>query len=76
MSESVSVCPGFTADISVTMGRILMKLGAYVGTKVQLNVLKFHNDHYDVNFDFSFFRKETEFYGAAKRNNNYFVPRL
>ena len=37
------VCPAFTADISVTMGWILIKLGGNVGTQVRLIVLKFEH---------------------------------
>ena len=39
----LSVCPAFTAYISVTMGWILIKLGENVGTSVQLIVLKFEH---------------------------------
>ena len=39
----MSVCPAFTAYISVTMGWILIKLGENVGTLVQLIVLKFEH---------------------------------
>ena len=38
----VSVCPAFTACISLTMGRTLIKLGENVGTSVQLIVSKVH----------------------------------
>ena len=41
LSVCLSVCPAFTAYISVTMGWILIKLGEYPGTLVRLNVLKF-----------------------------------
>ena len=40
----VSVCPAFTAYISLIMGRILIKLGGNVETLVQLIVLKFHKN--------------------------------
>ena len=39
----VSVCPAFTASISVTMGWILIKLGGNVGNLVRLIVLKFEH---------------------------------
>ena len=39
----LSVCPAFTAYISVAMGWILIKLGENVGTLVQLIVVKFEN---------------------------------
>ena len=39
----VCVCPAFTAYISLTMGRILIKLGENVGTLVRLIVLKFEH---------------------------------
>ena len=41
MCVCVSVCPAITAYISLTMGRILIKLSENVGTSVQLIVLKF-----------------------------------
>ena len=41
--ECLSVCPAFTAYISLTMSRILIKLGENVGTSVRLIVLKFEN---------------------------------
>ena len=37
------VCPAFTAYISVTMDRILIKFGENVGTSVRLIVLKFEH---------------------------------
>ena len=37
------VCPAFTAYISLTMSRILIKLGENVGTLVRLIVLKFEH---------------------------------
>ena len=43
LSVSLSVCPAFTAYISVTLGRILIKLGGTVGTLVRLIVLKFEH---------------------------------
>ena len=43
MSVCVFVCPAFTAYVSLTMGRILIKLGENVGTAVQLIVLKFEH---------------------------------
>ena len=39
----LSVCPAFTAYISLTMGRILIKLGENVGTLIRLIVLKFEH---------------------------------
>ena len=42
VSACVFVCPAFTAYISLTMGRTLIKIGENVGTFVQLIVLKFH----------------------------------
>ena len=36
-------CPAFTAYISLTMGRILIKHGENVGTSAQLIVLKFEH---------------------------------
>ena len=42
MSVCVSVFLAFTAYISLTMGRILIKLSKTVGTVVILIVLKFH----------------------------------
>ena len=41
---SLCVCPAFTADISLTMGRILVKLGENVGSLVRLIVYKFHKN--------------------------------
>ena len=38
----LSLCPAFTAYISLTVGRIFIKLGENVGTLVRLIVLKFH----------------------------------
>ena len=43
LSVCVSVCPAFTAYISVTIGAILIKLGGNVGTLVRLIVLKFEH---------------------------------
>ena len=42
----VSVCHTFTAYISLTMGRILIKIGENVGTLLRLIVLKFHKNRF------------------------------
>ena len=42
MCVCLSVCPAFMAYISLTICRILIKLGENVGTSVRLIVLKFH----------------------------------
>ena len=42
VSVCVSVCPTFTAYVSLTLGRILIRLGENVGTLVRLIVSKFH----------------------------------
>ena len=44
----LSVCPAFTAYVSVTIGLILMKLVGSVGTKVRLIVSKFHLSYHNV----------------------------
>ena len=43
LSVCLCVCPAFTAYISLTMGRIFIKLGENVGTSVRLIVLKFEH---------------------------------
>ena len=40
VSVCLSVCPAFTVYISVTVGRILMKLGGNVGTEVSIDCIK------------------------------------
>ena len=42
LSSALSICPTVKAYISVTMGRILIKLGENVGTLVLFIVLKFN----------------------------------
>ena len=44
----LSVCPAFTAYISLTVGWILIKLSENVGTLVRLIVLKFHKNRVTV----------------------------
>ena len=57
----LSVCPAFTAYISLTLDRILIKLGENVRTLVRMIVLKFHKNRFSVDvimtsFLFSFFK--------------------
>ena len=44
----MSVSPTFMAYISLTMGRIVIKLGENVGTSVQLIVIQFHKNRFSV----------------------------
>ena len=44
LSFCLSIGPAFTAYISLTLGRILIKLGENVGNLVRLIVLKFHKN--------------------------------
>ena len=81
----LSVCPAFTAYITLTMCRILIKLGENVGTLVRLIVLKFHKNQFgfDVimtsfHFFFSklFLRKATLLKSKrlCSKGNNYAAP--
>ena len=53
------VCPAITAYISITLGQILMKLGANVGTYIRMTVIivfKFHKNLFsDIFFVFLLF---------------------
>ena len=51
----VSVCPAFTAYMSLTMGRSLIKLGDNVGTSVRLIVLLFFRKLYYLITSYKFF---------------------
>ena len=46
MCVCLSVCPAFTAYISLTFGWILIKFGENVGTLVRMIVLKFHKNRF------------------------------
>ena len=48
LSVCVCVCLAFMSYILLTMGRILFKLGEYVGTVVYLIVLKFHKKQFSL----------------------------
>ena len=48
LSVCVCVCPAFKAYISLTMGRILIKVGENVGTLARLIFWKFHKNQFSV----------------------------